>query len=188
MQKLAILISGNGSNLQAIIDAIANEKLSAQIVTVISNNPDAYGLIRAEKAFIPTHLLKSSDYSSREAYDEALKKQLQVYQPDVIILSGFMRILSASFVKAFEGRILNIHPSLLPKYPGLNTYQRAIEAGDTVHGSTVHVVTAELDAGPIVLQQPIPIFSTDTPETLKTRTQAMEHQLYPEAIRRFLRD
>ncbi len=184
--RLAVLLSGNGSNLQAMIEAIEAKKLLAKIVVVMSNKPDAYGLVRAQTAHIPTHILESKLYPTREQYDDALKELLLPYQPDLIIFSGFMRIVSKVFVDAFEGRILNLHPSLLPKYPGLNTYQRAIEAGDREHGSTVHIVTAELDAGPIILQRKVPIFSEDTSETLKQRTQKMEYELYPEAIKCFL--
>lgn len=186
MTNIAVLLSGNGSNLQAIIHAIEAETLHARIVVVISNKPEAYGLVRAKKANIPTKILEFASYSSRENYDEALKNFLLNYSPDLIVLSGFMRILSPEFVLSFEKRILNLHPSLLPKYPGLNTYQRAIEAGDKEHGSTVHIVTAELDAGPIILQKKVPIFPDDTPEKLKERTQQMEHLLYPEAIEKWI--
>lgn len=184
--KIAVLLSGNGSNLQAIIEAIKAKTLLAQIVVVVSNKSNAYGLIRAQEAHISTHTLESSGYATREQYDKALKTFLLPYAPDLIVFSGFMRIVSNVFVDAFEGKILNLHPSLLPKYPGVNTYQRAIDAGDKEHGSTVHIVTTELDAGPIVLQRKVPILPNDTPEILKQRTQQMEHQLYPEAIARFL--
>ncbi len=181
-KRIAVLISGNGSNLQAIIDAIQEKKLDAEIAVVVSNKVDAYGLTRAKNVNIPTEVIEKSAEISREDYDLLLKNCLLKYSPDSIILSGFMRILSKEFVEFFDGRVLNLHPALLPKYPGLNTYERAIKAGDKEHGSTVHIVTADLDAGPIVLQEALPIFPEDTAETLKQRTQALEHQLYPKAI------
>lgn len=174
--------------MQAIIDRIQEGRLPAEIAVVISDKPEAYGLIRAKQAGIPTLILPSSDYSDRITYDEILKGVVSCYSPDLIALSGFMRILSKEFVAHFEGRIINIHPSLLPKYPGLNTYEKVIAAGDKVHGSTVHYVTSELDAGPVILQRMLPILPDDTPVTLKIRTQILEHELYSDAIEKVLKE
>jgi phosphoribosylglycinamide formyltransferase-1 len=179
---LAVLISGNGSNLQAIIDAIEGGELPAKIAVVISNKPNAYGLERARKVGIATEVVAHQENETREAYDTALQQCLEKYAPKVIVLAGFMRILTPAFVAHFQGRILNIHPSLLPKYPGLHTHQRALAAGDRTHGVTVHIVTPELDAGPILGQRECKITPEDTEETLKQKIQKLEHQLYPEVI------
>jgi len=146
-----VLISGSGSNLQSLIDESKN--INLEISCVISNNPDAYGLERAKKANIETKILDHNEFSSRESYDESLKEIIEKFNPEVIILAGFMRILTANFVNHFLGKVLNIHPSLLPKYPGLHTHQRAIDAGDKAHGVSVHFVTPELDGGPIIAQK-----------------------------------
>lgn len=183
--RLAVLISGNGSNLQAIVDAIEAKTLDATIVCVISNNPDAYGLERAQKANIPTHVLNHRNYAQREDYDAALQSLLDSYQPHLIILAGFMRILSPGFVAAYAGRILNIHPSLLPKYPGLHTHEQVLANGDKEHGCTVHLVTADLDEGPIIKQAQLSVLTSDTLESLKQRVHALEHILYPQAIQQF---
>jgi phosphoribosylglycinamide formyltransferase-1 len=183
--RIAVLISGNGSNLQAIIDAIQNG-LPAEIAVVISNKGDAYGLQRAQKANIPTKVLSHKDYKTREDYDEALKDLLEQYQPKLIVLAGFMRILTAEFVHHFENRILNIHPSLLPKYPGLNTHQQVLENKDKTHGITIHIVTAELDAGPALAQAECEVALDDTEETLKQKIQKLEHKLYPEVIQQWI--
>ncbi|MCW9031732.1 MAG: phosphoribosylglycinamide formyltransferase [Gammaproteobacteria bacterium] len=183
--RLVVLISGNGSNLQAIIDDINNNNLPAQIVAVISNKADAYGLQRAKKAGIEQRVLSHRDFSDRTQYDQALKELIDEYQPDLIILAGFMRILSNEFVEHYLNKIMNIHPSLLPKYKGLNTHQRAIDAGDKEHGCSVHFVTPELDDGPVILQATVPIKADDTAETLATRVHEQEHRIYPEAIRLF---
>ena len=180
--RLAILISGNGSNLQAIIDAIENYRLNATIGLVLSNKINAHGLERAKKHSLPHCVLKSKDYESREDYDHALNQCLKRAKIDWVILAGFMRILTPEFVNNYHGRILNIHPSLLPSYPGLDTHQRVLKNGDTQHGTTVHFVTPTLDAGPIIAQAQLNIAPNDTPETLKTRVQALEHDLYPKAI------
>lgn len=180
--SLVILISGNGSNLQAIIDAINNKQLNATITAVISNNPNAYGLQRANNAMLTTKILNQQDYASKDEFDIALLKLLKLYQPDLIILAGFMRILSDVIVTTFKGKMLNIHPALLPKYPGLGTYKRVLESGDKEHGTTVHYVTEELDGGPIIAQSKTMILSSDTPESLKNRVQKLEHQLYPYII------
>ena len=181
--RLVVLISGNGSNLQAIIDEIANNNLPAQIVAVISNKADAYGLERAKKAGIEQHVLSHQNYDSREQYDIALKDLIDSFQPDLIILAGFMRILSNEFVNHYSQRMMNIHPSLLPKYKGLNTHQRAIDAGDKEHGCSVHFVTPELDDGPVILQAKVEVKENDTAETLAERVHEQEHRIYPEAIR-----
>jgi phosphoribosylglycinamide formyltransferase-1 len=183
--RLVVLISGNGSNLQAIIDNIANNALPAQIVAVISNKADAYGLERAKKAGIEQHVLAYSDFSTRTHYDCALKKLIDSYQPDLIVLAGFMRILSDEFVEHFANKMMNIHPSLLPKYKGLNTHQRVLDAGEKEHGCSVHFVTPELDDGPIILQATVAIEDNDTAEILANRVHEQEHKIYPEAIRLF---
>lgn len=183
--RLVVLISGNGSNLQAIIDEIASNNLPAQVVAVISNKADAFGLKRAQKAGIEQHILSHQNYDSREQYDVALKNLIDSFKPDLIILAGFMRILSNEFVNHYLQRMMNIHPSLLPKYKGLNTHQRAIDAGDKEHGCSVHFVTPELDDGPVILQATVEVKENDTAETLATRVHEQEHQIYPKAIRLF---
>ncbi len=182
---LVVLISGNGSNLQAIIDEIKNNNLPARIVAVISNKADAYGLERAKKAGIEQYILSHRDFEEREQYDQQLKTIIDEYQPDLIILAGFMRILSNKFVEYFSHKMMNIHPSLLPKYKGLNTHQRALDAGDKEHGCSVHFVTPELDDGPVVLQATVPVKDNDTVETLAARVHEQEHKIYPKAIRLF---
>ena len=183
--RLVVLISGNGSNLQAIIDNIANKNLPAQIVAVISNKADAYGLERANKAGIPQHILSHKDFTDRQQYDLALKNLIDNYQPNLIILAGFMRILSNEFVEHYLHKMMNVHPSLLPKHKGLNTHQRAIDAGDEEHGCSVHFVTPELDDGPVILQAKVKIKNDDTAETLAERVHKQEHIIYPKAIRLF---
>jgi phosphoribosylglycinamide formyltransferase-1 len=180
--KLAVLISGNGTNLQAFIDAIQNG-LSAEIAIVISNEPDAYGLERAKHAKIPTAVICHRDFpNDRSSFEKALQNQLDSHHIDLIILAGFMRILSPEFVHHYEHRILNIHPSLLPKYPGLHTHQQVVAAGEKSHGCTVHLVTADLDAGPILAQARIPVLAKDSAATLKDKVQSLEHQLYPKVV------
>ena len=183
--RLVVLISGNGSNLQAIIDNIANENLPAQIVAVISNKANAYGLERAKKAGIEQHVLSHHDFDDRKHYDLALQQLIDQCQPDLIILAGFMRILSNEFVVHYSHKIMNIHPSLLPKYKGLNTHQRALDAGEKEHGCSVHFVTPELDDGPVILQATVIVKDNDTAETLAKRVHEQEHRIYPEAIRLF---
>lgn len=178
---VVVLISGSGSNLQAIIDA----DLPITIRAVISNRADAYGLTRAEQAGIPTAVLDHKAYPDRESYDAALQELIDSYQPGLLVLAGFMRILSDGFVRHYEGRMINIHPSLLPRYRGLDTHARAIEAGDAEAGCSVHFVTPELDSGPIIIQARVPILEGDTPETLAARVLEQEHRIYPEAIRKF---
>ena len=184
--RIVVLISGSGSNLQAIIDAVSNEDFDAEVVAVISNKPNVLGLERASKAKIATSVIDHKEYPQREVFDAHLLKEIERHQPDLIVLAGFMRILTPDFVKRYEGRMLNIHPSLLPKYPGLNTHQRAIDAGDKVHGVTVHFVTAELDSGPNVIQAQVKTFENDTAESLSKRVQEQEHIIYPIATKWFV--
>ncbi|WP_196584346.1 phosphoribosylglycinamide formyltransferase [Aliivibrio fischeri] len=179
MKNIVVLVSGNGSNLQAFIDACGNKIPNARIAAVISNKSDAYGLQRAIDADINVHSLNAKAYDSRELYDDALATLIDLHKPDVIILAGFMRILSEAFVTRYQGKMLNIHPSLLPKYTGLHTHQRAIDAGDKEHGTSVHFVTPELDGGPVILQAKVPIFENDNAEDVASRVQAQEHVIYP---------
>jgi len=179
--RTAILISGSGTNLQAFIDAVAEGNLDLDLCVVFSNRPDAFGLERADKAGIPTACIRHGDFPDRESFDRAVSKELDRWNPELLILAGFMRILSPAFVEHYEGRILNIHPALLPKHPGLNTHQRALDAGDEWHGSTVHFVTEELDGGPRILQGRLRIDPTESADELQTRVQAIEHRIYPEA-------
>lgn len=180
--RIVVLISGSGTNLQALIDQIHQGDTPARIVAVISNRADAYGLKRAEQAGIAARILSHRDYDSREAYDTALQALIDEYHPGLIILAGFMRILSDDFVRHYQGRMINIHPSLLPRYKGLNTHQRALEAGDTEHGCSVHYVTPELDGGPIILQASVPIEASDTPESLAQKVHEQEHRIYPQVV------
>ncbi|HEY5603598.1 MAG TPA: phosphoribosylglycinamide formyltransferase [Gammaproteobacteria bacterium] len=182
---VVVLISGNGSNLQAIIDAIQRGLLPAEIRAVISSRADAYGLTRAKTAGIPTEVLPANNTLSREDYDRALQDKIDQHQPQLVILAGFMRILSNNFVNHYLGKLINIHPSLLPKYRGLNTHQQAIDANETIHGATVHFVTPELDSGPAIAQVKVPVLANDTAETLAQRVLQQEHYLYPLAIRWF---
>jgi phosphoribosylglycinamide formyltransferase-1 len=181
---IAVLISGYGSNLQVIIDAI-QKGLPVRIAVVISNRADAYGLQRAQQAHIPTHIIDHNAYPHREAYDAALQHCLERYHPELIVLAGFMRILSPAFVWHFRGQLINIHPSLLPKYPGLNTHQRVLTAGDKEHGVSVHFVTEAVDGGPLIVQARLTITPTDTPDTLQQKIHRLEHSIYPEVIRWF---
>lgn len=182
---LVVLISGNGSNLQAIIDAIRDQQLPVEIRAVISNEPDAYGLERARRAGIPAEVLDHRDFASREDYDRALQALIDKYRPDLVVLAGFMRILTPGLVQHYAGRMLNIHPSLLPRYQGLNTHQRVLDAGDSVHGVSVHFVTPELDGGPVILQAEVPVQPGDTAEDLAARVHRQEHRIYPLVIRWF---
>ncbi len=182
--NLVVLVSGGGTNLQSLIDAIRNGELHAEISAVFSNEPKAYGLERAKKAGIPTCVLSHKDYLERSEYDADLADRIDRYPLDYLVLAGFMRILSAGFVRRFQDRILNIHPALLPKYKGTNTHQRALDAGETEHGATVHLVTEELDDGPNLLQARVPILKGDTAETLQQRVLKEEHRIYPAAIQK----
>lgn len=181
---IVVLISGSGSNLQAIIDAV-QAGLPAEIRAVISNKAEAYGLERARLAGIPTHVLNHRDYADRESYDAALAQLIDDSKAELVVLAGFMRILSDGFVRRYEGRLLNIHPSLLPRHRGLDTHARALAAGDDEHGATVHFVSPELDAGPIILQARVPVEPGDSPESLAARVLREEHRIYPQAIRWF---
>lgn len=184
--RIAILISGRGSNMQAFIEACAAGHLAADITLVLSNNPDAAGLQRAAEAGIATAVVNHRDYASREEFDAALVRQLEEAATDLVILAGFMRILTSVFISAFQGRLLNIHPSLLPKYPGLNTHQRAIDAGDSEAGVTVHFVTEELDGGPPIIQARVPVEAGDTADSLAQRVILLEHKIYPLAANWFI--
>ncbi|WP_421333449.1 phosphoribosylglycinamide formyltransferase [Aeromonas sp. 603607] len=185
MMRILVLISGNGSNLQAVLDHCASGKIAGEVVGVISNKADAYGLIRAQEAGVATATLSQQQFASREEYDAALLALMADYQPDLVVLAGFMRILSPQLVRHFAGRMINIHPSLLPKYQGLHTHQRAIDAGDSEHGASVHFVTEELDGGPVILQARVPIFEGDTADEVAARVQAQEHSIYPLVVRWF---
>lgn len=186
--RLIILISGRGSNMLSILEAIEADQLDAKVVAVISNRPDAAGIVSAQSAGIDTAIIDHTDFDSREDFDRTLAKTIDQYQPDLVILSGFMRILTAEFVTHFDQKLLNIHPSLLPKFKGLNTHQRAIDAGEAQHGASVHFVTAELDDGPVVLQATVPVLEDDTAATLAKRVLVQEHQLYPAAIQKIIDD
>lgn len=179
---IAVCISGSGSNLQALIDACALPDYPAEIVLVVSNKAGVRGLERAAQAGIPALVIDHTTYESREAFDAVLHEALLGSGAEIVCLAGFMRILTAEFVAKWEGRMLNIHPSLLPKYKGLHTHQRAIEAGDAVAGCTVHLVTAEMDEGPILAQAEVPVMPDDTPETLAARVLVQEHVIYPQAL------
>ena len=179
--KTAILISGSGTNLQAFIDAVDSGQLDLDLTVVFSNNPEAFGLQRAEKAGITTSCIQHSDYPDRASFDQAVIAELDRFEPDLLILAGFMRILSKAFVAHYAGKILNIHPALLPLYRGLNTHQRVLDAGDEWHGSTVHFVTEDLDAGPRILQGRLAVIPGETAEELQKRVQAVEHLIYPQA-------
>ena len=185
LTKLAVLISGNGSNLQSIIDQIESNRLAAEIACVISNKAQAYGLQRAKKHNIPAHTVEHVKFGSKTEFEQKILTILNQYQPDLIILAGFMRILSPGFVAEFQGRILNIHPSLLPKYKGLDTHQRVLEAGDQEHGATVHVVTSELDSGEIIIQDKCLVDAEDNVESLQQKVHQIEHLIYPQAIRQY---
>ncbi|VAX05413.1 Phosphoribosylglycinamide formyltransferase [hydrothermal vent metagenome] len=182
--RLVVLISGSGSNLQAIIDATGNN-LPAEICAVISNRDDAYGLERAIQAGIETRVLDHRPYPDRETYDQALIELIDSFQPGLVMLAGFMRILSPGLVQHYSGHLLNIHPSLLPKHKGLHTHQQAIDEGDKIHGASVHFVTEELDGGPVILQAQVPVEANDTAETLAARVLTQEHIIYPQAIHWF---
>ncbi|MET1253672.1 phosphoribosylglycinamide formyltransferase [Aliikangiella maris] len=185
-KNIVILISGSGSNLQSFIDSIKNQQLDASIAAVISNKADAYGLQRATQNQIPTHVIEHGAFETREAFDKQLAQTIEQYQPRLVVLAGFMRILSPTFVNIFHGRLLNIHPSLLPKYPGLHTHQRALDSQDEYHGSSVHFVTEELDGGPIIAQARLKLATFSEPESLQKAVQQLEHQLYPKVAAWFL--
>jgi phosphoribosylglycinamide formyltransferase-1 len=183
--NVVVLLSGSGSNLQALIDSNSAADSPARIRAVISNRADAYGLERARAAGIDTAVLAHGGFDGREAFDAALMALIDGFAPDLVVLAGFMRILSGGFVRHYQGRLLNIHPSLLPLYKGLHTHQRALEAGDREHGCSVHFVTEELDGGPLVVQAVVPVAVDDTAQTLAQRVHLQEHQIYPLAVHWF---
>lgn len=179
MKSIVVLVSGNGSNLQAIIDACETSIDNGKVTAVFSNKATAYALERAKTAGAAAEFVDPDAFDTRDAFDNELMRQMDEYEPDLVILAGYMRILSGAFVRHFMGRMINIHPSLLPKYPGLNTYQRAIHAGDEEHGTSVHFVTEQLDGGPVILQAKVPIFEEDNVDILTKRVQTQEHKIYP---------
>lgn len=179
--RVVVLLSGRGSNFQAIAEA----GLPIEIVAVVSNRPQAAGLAYARKQGYPALALDHTEYADREAFDARLAHEIESHRPDLVVLAGYMRILSPAFIARFEGRLLNIHPSLLPMFPGLKTHERALAEGIKVHGCTVHFVTADLDHGPIVIQAAVPVRADDTPDTLAARVLAQEHRIYPLAVRWF---
>jgi phosphoribosylglycinamide formyltransferase-1 len=182
MYKIVVLLSGNGTNLQKIIEHIESGEVKAEISAVISNRADAFGLQRAENASIPSVVLEHTHFSDREAFDQSLAQIIDSYEPDLIVLAGFMRILSDAFVAHFDGKLINIHPSLLPKYKGLHTHKRALENKETEHGATVHFVIPELDAGEIILQGVVAVKADDNEESLAERVHQIEYIIYPKAI------
>ncbi|MFN3882069.1 MAG: phosphoribosylglycinamide formyltransferase [Nitrincola lacisaponensis] len=187
-KRIVALISGSGSNLQAILDHCQQGSIQGQVVAVVSNRDDAFGLKRAEMAGIPGHFIDHRRFDGREAFDLALIEQIDAYQPDLVVLAGFMRILSPGFVRHYDGRLFNIHPSLLPRYKGLNTHQRVMDAGDPEHGCTVHFVTEELDGGPLVIQARTAVLTSDDSASLQARVHTLEHQIYPLAVSWFCAD
>lgn len=184
--SIVVVISGNGSNLQSITDGIASGQIHAKIRAVISNVPDAYGLTRAETARIPTETVDHTQFEDREDFDRELRATIDHYSPELVILAGFMRKLGSSFVEHYRGRLLNIHPSLLPAYPGLHTHQRALADEATEHGASIHFVTADLDAGPIIIQSAVPVKEDDDETSLARRVQKEEHIIYPMVVGWFI--
>lgn len=186
LPTLVVLISGNGSNLQAIIEAIRAGRIAARVAAVISNRVDAYGLQRAADAGIPTETLDHTVFASREAFDQALQERVDSFHPDLVVLAGFMRIFTPGFVQHFAGRMLNIHPSLLPLYKGIHTHRRVLEDGGNEHGVSVHFVTPELDGGPVIMQAKVPVLPSDTEERLAQRVHVQEHVIYPRVVKWFV--
>lgn len=182
---LVVLISGRGSNLQSIIDAVNGGGLPVEIRAVFSNEPDAYGLERARRAGIATRVVNHRDYPSRDDFDAALIKIIDELEPGLVVLAGFMRILTPAFVDHYRGRLMNIHPSLLPDFPGLDTHQRALDAGVKEHGASVHFVTPDLDGGPVIVQARVPVKEGDDADMLAARVLEKEHLIYPQAIKWF---
>ncbi len=182
---LVVLISGRGSNLQSIIDTISDGSLPAEMRAVLSNEPDAYGLERARRAGVETRVVNHRDYKSRRQFDTALMNIIDEFDPGLVVLAGFMRILTPAFVNHYSGRLMNIHPSLLPDFPGLDTHQRALDAGVKEHGASVHFVTPDLDGGPVIVQARVPVKESDDADTLAARVLEREHVIYPQAIRWF---
>lgn len=183
--SLGVLISGGGTNLQAIIDSIERKDLPAQIRIVVSNRPDAYGLVRARRHGLSTQVIAHTDFASREQFDQHLVTLLQDYGVELVVLAGFMRLLSARFIQAFPQRILNIHPALLPAFPGLHAQRQALERGVRITGATVHLVDEKMDHGPIIMQAAVPVYPDDTEDSLSTRILAQEHRIYPASIKLF---
>jgi phosphoribosylglycinamide formyltransferase-1 len=186
MKKLVILISGRGSNMEAVVRACSDEGWPAQIAAVIANRPDAAGLAFAASHGIATAVVDHRQFSGRDSFDAALAQEIDGFAPDLVVLAGFMRVLTPGFVDHYAGRMLNVHPSLLPSFPGLKTHQQALDAGVRLHGASVHFVTSRLDHGPIVAQAAIPVETGDTPATLAERVLATEHIIYPRAVRWFV--
>jgi phosphoribosylglycinamide formyltransferase 1 len=186
MKSIVILISGRGSNMEAIVQRCAAERWPARVAAVVSNRADAAGLQFAAAHGIATAAVAHKTFATREAFDAALAEAIDAFAPDLVVLAGFMRILGPAFVRRYEGRMLNIHPSLLPAFPGLHTHQRAIDAGCKLAGATVHFVTPELDHGPIVLQSVVPLLADDDADVLAARVLATEHRIYPLAVRWFV--
>jgi len=185
-KNIVVLVSGNGSNLQAIIDSLEGKVELGSVIAVISNNASAFGLERAKKHSIDSVFINPKDFDSRKMFDQKLAEKIEFYNPALVVLAGFMRILSAEFVKFFSGRLINIHPSLLPKYPGLNTHVRVIESKDAKHGTSVHFVTEELDGGPIIAQAELSLIENESSNELALRVQSLEYKLYPWVIELFL--
>lgn len=185
-KRIVILISGRGSNMRSIVQACAAERWPAKVVAVLANRPQAAGLAFAAEHGIVTAVVDHKDFATRDDFDAALSRAVEAHAPDLVVLAGFMRILGDRFVRRYEGRLLNIHPSLLPAFPGLHTHRRAIEAGCKVAGATVHLVTADLDHGPIVMQATVPVLPGDTEEALAARVLDKEHVIYPRAVRWFV--
>ena len=186
MKKMVVLISGNGSNLQSILDACASGRINGSVAAVFSNKISAFGLTRAQQTNVPGHALAAKDFADREAFDRQLMQEIDAYAPDLVVLAGYMRILSSAFVAHYHDRLVNIHPSLLPKYPGLHTHRLALENGDAEHGTSVHFVTDELDGGPIILQARVPVFAGDTEDDISARVQHQEHAIYPLVVSWFV--
>lgn len=184
--RIVVLISGSGSNLQAIAEAAARQEFDGEIVAVISNRPDVLGLQRANDFGIKNEVVDHTEFGTREEFDANLIRAIDEHSPDLVVLAGFMRILTPDFVRRYKGRMLNIHPSLLPKYKGLNTHKRALEAGDKEHGVTVHFVSEDLDGGPNVIQAVVPVLDDDDEGTLRSRVQVQEHVIYPIAVKWFV--
>lgn len=182
---LVVLISGSGSNLQALIDAVERSDIRGEIRAVISNQADAFGLQRAQRSGIPTEVIDHRHFDDRRNFDHALRQRIESYQAELVVLAGFMRILTEEMIQTFNGRMLNIHPSLLPRFRGLHTHRRALEAGDKMHGCSVHFVTDELDGGPLIIQARVPILPDDDPDTLAARVLTKEHIIYPLSVQWF---
>lgn len=188
MKNLVILISGRGSNMRIIAEAAQREQWDCRIAAVVSNRADAAGLIRAAEKNLHTEVVDSTAFADRASFDEALQKTVDRYSPDLVILAGFMRILTTRFVEHYHGRMINIHPSLLPSFPGLATHRQALAAGVKIHGATVHFVTPALDHGAIIAQSAVPVLPDDNEESLRQRVQMQEHLIYPQAVRWFIED